>query len=116
MPKFCGPFAITAQINDFTYCLDLSALMIARGIHNAFQEKLLRPYHYDTSFERNAGAPLPVQFPDGHIEYEVDNIIRFRLHRGKPQYSVHWKGCGDHESHGCRPLTSTALTSLPISI
>jgi hypothetical protein len=71
--------------------------MIARGIHNFFHENLLRPYHSDPSIERNPGAPLPVQFPNGHIEYEVDNIIRLRLHRGKPQYLVHWKGCGDHE-------------------
>jgi hypothetical protein len=50
MPKFCGPFAITAHINDVTYRLDLFAPMIARGIHNAFHAKLLRPYHSDPGF------------------------------------------------------------------
>jgi hypothetical protein len=50
MPKFCGPFAITAKINDFTYRLDVSVPMLSRGIHNAFHAKLLRPYHPDTAF------------------------------------------------------------------
>ena len=98
MPKFCGPFAITEKINDVTYRLDLSVPMLARGIHNAFHAKLLRPYHPDTAFDRTPVAPPPVQFPDGHTEYEVDKIIRYRLHRGQPQYLVHWKGYGDHEN------------------
>jgi len=98
MPKFCGPFAITEKINDVTYRLDLSVPMLARGIHNAFHAKLLRPYHPDTAFDRSPVVPPPVQFPDGHTEYEVDKIVRYRLHRGKPQYLVHWKGYGDHEN------------------
>jgi hypothetical protein len=43
MPKFCGPLAITAKINDVTYRLDLSVPMLARGIHNAFHAVFLRP-------------------------------------------------------------------------
>jgi hypothetical protein len=50
MPKFCGPFAITAKINDVTYRLDLSVPILSRGIHNAFHAKLLHPYHPDTAF------------------------------------------------------------------
>jgi Chromo (CHRromatin Organisation MOdifier) domain len=95
---FCGPFAITEKINDVTYSLDLSSPMLSRGIHNAFLENLLRPYHPDTAFDRTPVVPIPVQFPDGHNEYEVDKIVRYRLHRGKPQYLVHWKGYGDHEN------------------
>jgi hypothetical protein len=95
MPKFCGPFAIKTRINDVTYRLDLSAPMLARSIHNAFHAKLLRPCHPDTQFERAPEVPPPVQFPDGHTEYEVDHIIRFP-HRGEPQYLVHWKGYDDH--------------------
>jgi hypothetical protein len=75
MPKFCGPFAITAKINDVTYRLDLSVTMLARGIHNAFHENLLRPYHPDTAFERNPVAPPPIQFPDGNNEYEVEKLV-----------------------------------------
>jgi hypothetical protein len=85
MPKFCGPFAITAKINDVTYRLDLSVPMLARGIHNAFHAKLLRPYHPDTAFERTPVAPPPIQFPDGDTEYEAEQFVRYRLHRGSPQ-------------------------------
>jgi hypothetical protein len=84
MPKFCGPFAIKTRINDVTYRLDLLAPMLDRGIRNAFHAKLLCPYHPDTQFERASVVLPPVQLPDGHTEYEVDHIIRFRLHRGKP--------------------------------
>jgi hypothetical protein len=84
MPKFCGPSAITEKINDVTYRLDLSVPMLALCIHNAFHAKLLRPYHPDTAFDRTPVVPAPVRFPDGHTEYEVDKIVRYRLHRGKP--------------------------------
>jgi hypothetical protein len=43
MPKFCGPFAIKTRINDVTYRLDLSAPMLARGIHNAFHANFSAP-------------------------------------------------------------------------
>jgi hypothetical protein len=112
MPKFCGPFAITAKINDVTYRLDLSVPMLARGIHNAFHAKLLRPYHPDTAFERPPVAPPPIQFPDGHTEYEVEKLIRYRLHRGKPQYLV-GKAMVTTTTLGYLPLTSAALISLP---
>jgi hypothetical protein len=71
MPKFCGPFAMTSKINDVTYRLDLSVPMLSHGIHNVLHAKLLRPYHPDTAFERLPVAPHPIQFPDGHTEYEV---------------------------------------------
>jgi hypothetical protein len=98
MPKFRGPFAITTCTNAVTYRLDLPAPMINRRVHNAFHAKLLRPYHPDTHFNRPPVIPAPVQFPDGHTEYEVDQIVRFRLHHGHPQYLVHWAGYGDHEN------------------
>jgi hypothetical protein len=78
--------------------LDLSDPMIARGIHNSFHANPLRPNRSDPGSSRTPGAPLPVQFPDGHLEHEVDKILRFRLHRGKPQYLVHSKGYGENEN------------------
>jgi hypothetical protein len=68
MPEFCGPFAITEKINDVTIRLDLSVPTLARGIHNAFHSKLLRPYHTDKDLERTPVARPPIQFPDGHTE------------------------------------------------
>jgi hypothetical protein len=98
MPKFCGPFAITEKINDVTYRLDPPLPMLFRGIHKAFHAKLLLPNQPDTALERTSVAPPPIQFPDGHTQYEVENFIRYRLYRGKPQHLVHWKGYGDHEN------------------
>jgi hypothetical protein len=73
MPKFCGPLAIMAKINDVNFRLDLSVPMLSRGIHKAFHARLLRPHQPDTAFERTPVAPPPIQFPDGHSEYEVEN-------------------------------------------
>ena len=98
MPKFCGPFAISECINNVTFRLDLPPPLLSRGIHNAFHARLLRPYTPDSSFSRSPPAPPPVRFPDGHIEYEVEQILRHRRFRGKPQYLVRWKGYGDHEN------------------
>jgi hypothetical protein len=98
MPKFCGPFAIAAKINDVTNRLDLSLHKLFRGIHNAFHAKPLRPYHPDTAFDRTTVAPPPIQFPNGHTEYEGQTLVRYRLHRGNPQYLVHSKGYGDYET------------------
>jgi hypothetical protein len=86
--------------------------MLSRGIHNAFHAKLLRPYHPDTAFERTPVAPPPIQFPDGHTKYEVEKLVRYRLHRGKPQYLVHCKVMMTMKTLGYLPLTSPALNSL----
>ena len=98
MPKFCGPFPISEKINAVTYRLGLSHPLLSRGIHNAFHASLLRPYLPDSDFSRVPPTPPPVTFPDGHIEYEVDRLLRVRMHRGHQQYLVHWKGYGDHEN------------------
>jgi hypothetical protein len=57
-------------------------------------------------------APPPVQFPDGHFEYEVAHILRHRRFRGKPQYLVRWKGYGTTRFLGFLPRTSTVRNSL----
>jgi hypothetical protein len=85
IPNFCGPSAITTKINDVTYRLDLSVPMLSRGIHNAFHAKFLRPYHSDTAFDRTLDVPPPIQFLDGHTEYMVEKLVRYRLHRGSPR-------------------------------
>jgi hypothetical protein len=98
MPKFCGPFAITEKINAVTYRLNLSQPLLARGVHNAFHAKLLRPYHPDLLYNRTPPVPPPVRFSDGHVEYKVEKLLRTRNHRGRLQYLVQWKGYGSHEN------------------
>ena len=71
--------------------------MIERGIHNAFHASLLKPY-YEDEFNRNIPPPAPLQFQDGHEEYEVESILNHRSRRGQMQYLVKWKGYPDHEN------------------
>lgn len=96
-PKYCGPFRITKCINNVIYHLDLSQPMIDRGIHNAFHASLLKPYHED-DFNRQLPPPPPLQFQDGHAEYEVEKILNHRRRRNRIQYLVKWQGYGDHEN------------------
>ena len=96
-PKYCGPFEITEDINGVTYRLNLSQPMIDRGIHNAFHASLLKRYFPD-EFDREIPAPPPVQFQDGHEEYEVEAILRHKKIRGKTKFLVKWRGYADHEN------------------
>ena len=96
-PKYCGPFEIPEDINVVTYRLLLSQPMIDRGIHNAFHASLLKPF-YEDCFDREIPPPPPLQFQDGHEEYEVESILNHRKRRGKLQFLVHWKGYADHEN------------------
>ena len=96
-PKFCGPFKISAKINDVTYRLDLSHAMKAKGIHDAFHVSLLRPYRED-KFDRFDTPLPPVHIENGVEEYEVEAILATKKKRGKQVYLVKWKGYGDHEN------------------
>ena len=96
-PKYCGPFEIIEDINGVTYRLALSQPMIDRGIHNAFHASLLKPF-YEDEFEREMNPPEPLEFKDGHIEYEIEKILQHRKRRGKTQFLVKWKGYADHEN------------------
>ena len=96
-PKFCGPFKILSQINQVTFKLDLPQPMIERRIHNAFHASLLKPFFPDT-FNRRDPPPPPVQFEDGHDEYEVEKILHHRKRRNRMQYLIKWVGYPDHEN------------------
>ena len=96
-PKFCGPFKITEKINDVTFRLGLSEPMKARRIHDTFHVNLLKPFVSD-QFGRDPGPEPPIEFPDGHQEYEVEKILSHRKRHKKTQYLVKWKGYPDHEN------------------
>ena len=96
-PKFCGPFVISEKINNVTFRLELSAPMKARGIHNTFHVSLLKPFVEDP-FTRDPAPEPAVHFADGHVEYEVEEILSHRKRRGKTQYLVKWKGYPSHEN------------------
>ena len=96
-PKYCGPIKITEKVNDVTVRLDLSQPMIERGIHNAFHVSLLKPFQKD-KFDRTEPPAPPIEFDDGHIEYELEKILNHRKRRNQVQYLIKWRGYSDHEN------------------
>ena len=53
---------------------------------------MLKPYHGDAKTERTTLPPLPVVMRDGEEEFEVESVVSYRRHRGKPQYLIKWLG------------------------
>ena len=96
--KYCGPFRMIEKINPVTFRLELSKPMLDREIHNAFHAKLLVPYFSDEVFNRNLSPAPPLQFSDGHVEYEVEKILRHRKKGRYTEYLVKWLGNADHEN------------------
>jgi Chromo (CHRromatin Organisation MOdifier) domain len=52
---------------------------------------LLRTYNSDTTGERIQSITEHVCV-EGQVEYVVEKILQFRLHRDKEEYLVHWRG------------------------
>ena len=100
--KCCGPFKISKVINEVTYKFQLSQPTRSRGIHDAFHARLLKPFTLD-DFNRSLPPLPPLQFQDGHTEYEVETVLSHRRRRGKLQYLVKWKGYSNHENSCCAP-------------
>lgn len=103
LPKFIGPFPISAKVNPVAYKLELPPCL---KMHNVFHVSLLAEYHANS---RQQPAPLPVITDEG-LEYEVENIIDHRVktfggHWNKnktkkigqkkvTEYLIHWSGYG----------------------
>jgi hypothetical protein len=51
---------------------------------------MLKPYHGEAKTERTTLPPLPVVMRDGEEEFEVESVVSYRRHRGKPQYLIKW--------------------------
>jgi hypothetical protein len=104
LPKFIGPFPISAKVNPVAYRLELPETM---HIHNVFHVSLLAEYQENT---RQQPAPLPLFNQHGQLEYEVKSIVDHRVktfggHWNKAktkkigqkkvtEYLIHWSGYG----------------------
>ncbi|KAM8945856.1 protein-glutamine gamma-glutamyltransferase E-like [Pelodytes ibericus] len=89
-PRFLGPFSITEVISPLVMRLRLPPSM---KIHPVFHVSLLKPWG-DNPFPGRLVPPLDPILVDGVEEYEVEEILDSRLHRGQLQYLIHWKGYG----------------------
>ena len=68
------------------------------SIHPVFHVSLLYPHSKDTIPGCTPLPPPPIEI-EGEEEYEVEEILNSRLHRGRQlQYLVKWKGYSDADN------------------
>ena len=91
-PQYLGPFTLLEQHSPVTFRVELPPFY---KIHDVFHVGTFR--HYSPSPEglgpRVAAPPDPTLI-DGEEEYEVDEILKYRLYRRQHQFLVSWKGYG----------------------
>jgi len=104
-PKYIDPYEITQVISPVAYKLNLPTNL---KIHPVFHVSLLRKHKESPEeFPRDASSPPPPIFLSGQDEpeYEVETILDKRLHRGRLQYLVKWKGYPAYDATW-EPLTN----------
>ena len=91
-PKWCGPFAVVAQVSPVSFRLQLPDDF--HGIHDV---------HHVSALKRHEGAPpgrcAPVFRPETEEhEFEVEAVTAKRLVRNRVEYLVSWRGYGPWDS------------------
>jgi hypothetical protein len=96
--KWFGPFPIIEVISDNAYKLKLTPPFAK--VHPVFNITLLRRFNPDEILNRPKQLhPAPIIDEKGEEAYEVETILDSRLHRGRLEYLVSWKGYGpEHNS------------------
>jgi hypothetical protein len=96
--RWFGPFTVEQVISDNAYKLKLTPPF--RKVHPVFHVSLLRRCLRDEISERpQPSHPDPEIDEEGEKVYEVESLLDSRLHRGRLQYLVRWKGFGpEHNS------------------
>ena len=88
---FYGPYEITHKVNPNVYQL----LGLPAGIHPTQNVSELRPF--EESPERfNSRPRQPIPQPtmvDGEEEWEVDDILAYRVRGARIEYQVKWTDC-----------------------
>ena len=92
--KYLGPFQISEKIGPINYKLQLPQHM---RIHPVFHVSLLKPHYENTFAGRHPPKSLPIEIHNA-LEYEVEEILDYKLLRKKPYFYVKWLGYGQEES------------------
>jgi hypothetical protein len=93
MPKYLGPFKISAKIGPVAYRLDLANTILS-ACHNVFHVSKLHPYRVDGTVQ----PPMPTKSFQlgGQEHWEVERILshehRLVANRIKTFFTVRWAG------------------------
>ena len=86
--KKLGPFKIINKVGTSSYKLDLPTSM---RIHNTFHLSLIELYK-DNKFPSQIQTPPPPIEIEEEPEYDLEEIMDYRLYRNKLQYRAKWTG------------------------
>jgi hypothetical protein len=103
--KRYGPFKIISKVGAAAYKLQLPRTW--KHVWPVFNELLLTPYtppHYE--IQRQPPPPPPVLADEGHLEYEVLEIMDSKLYRGRLRYLVQWKGYPERHEWTWEPTSN----------
>ena len=92
--RFIGPFRIEKIISPVAYRVALPATW---RVHPTFHVEKLKLFERSSEFQRNVDPPPPLKI-EGHLEYEVEAIIRHKGAGVRKHYLVAWKGLPLHEA------------------
>jgi hypothetical protein len=96
MPKWIGPFPVTAIINPLAYRVELPDSL---RIHDVFHVSVLKPYRSDGRVQ----PPPPPDIMEGEEYFRIDRLLDHRVKgKGKNathEYLVKWLGYGpEHDT------------------
>ena len=96
-PKFFGPCCVLKAINPVAFQVELPAIY---QIHDVFHASYLR-VHVAGHASQEMPPPPPVLI-DGHLEYEVENILDVQAHgqgrRRQCEFLIKWVGYGLYDA------------------
>ena len=89
-PRWMGPFKVLARSAPNTYRIDIPATW---RTFNEFNVERLRPYYRRSDhMGGGVGLPPPVVGSGGLLEYEVQELLKFKMRWGRPYVLVRWAG------------------------
>ena len=89
-PRWMGPFKVLARTTPNTYpsLIDIHATWRACNEFNV--EHLWKYLRCPDHLGSDVGPPAPVVCADGWPEYEVQELLKFKMRYGQPYLLVRW--------------------------